>query len=203
MLCQKCGLTEASIHREQMVYRQKIEEHLCALCAGVGQWTPQPGAPSGPVLADGVTIRAFAETSGPWIGGRGSTTLQDIGGHLGRLCAAGIKAGHLTISAADRFQISIFRPGSAPLVLAISLYGADRERRTVVLSVEDFFRQNNVPVYDSDHTPRLCYQLPGPLTSDLPLLLGLLTECLEVQPGDPLRVGIRLRHGGRGSLESV
>src|SRR5688572_4981411 len=34
MLCQKCGLAEATVHRQTMVYRQKIEEHLCPLCAG-------------------------------------------------------------------------------------------------------------------------------------------------------------------------
>jgi protein-arginine kinase activator protein McsA len=34
MLCQKCGLTEATVHLETAVFRQKIEEHLCAICAG-------------------------------------------------------------------------------------------------------------------------------------------------------------------------
>jgi hypothetical protein len=34
MICQKCGLSEATIHREKIVYRQKIEEHLCGICAG-------------------------------------------------------------------------------------------------------------------------------------------------------------------------
>jgi hypothetical protein len=34
MLCQKCGLREATVHLESKVFRQKIEEHLCALCAG-------------------------------------------------------------------------------------------------------------------------------------------------------------------------
>jgi hypothetical protein len=36
MLCQKCGLTEATLHRETTVFRQKIEEHLCQMCAGTG-----------------------------------------------------------------------------------------------------------------------------------------------------------------------
>jgi protein-arginine kinase activator protein McsA len=36
MLCQKCGLTEATVHRETIVYRQKVETHLCELCAGIG-----------------------------------------------------------------------------------------------------------------------------------------------------------------------
>ena len=36
MLCQKCGLTEAIVHRETVVYRQKVEEHLCDLCSGSG-----------------------------------------------------------------------------------------------------------------------------------------------------------------------
>lgn len=34
MLCQKCGLTEATIHRKTLVFRQEIEEHLCFLCGG-------------------------------------------------------------------------------------------------------------------------------------------------------------------------
>src|SRR4051812_8931291 len=34
MLCQKCGLQDATVHLETMVFRQKIEEHLCELCAG-------------------------------------------------------------------------------------------------------------------------------------------------------------------------
>lgn len=34
MLCQKCGLQEAVVHLESTVFRQKIEEHLCSLCAG-------------------------------------------------------------------------------------------------------------------------------------------------------------------------
>ena len=44
MLCQKCGLSEATIHREEIVYRQKIEEHLCGICAGSGDSVGQ--APS-------------------------------------------------------------------------------------------------------------------------------------------------------------
>jgi hypothetical protein len=34
MLCQKCGLQESAVHLESIVFGQKIEEHLCALCAG-------------------------------------------------------------------------------------------------------------------------------------------------------------------------
>jgi Translation initiation factor IF-3, C-terminal domain len=34
MLCQKCGLQKATVHLEFKVFRQKIQEHLCALCAG-------------------------------------------------------------------------------------------------------------------------------------------------------------------------
>ena len=34
MICQKCGLQEATVHLETSVFRQKVEEHLCALCAG-------------------------------------------------------------------------------------------------------------------------------------------------------------------------
>ena len=34
MLCHKCGLAEARVHRHKMVFRQKIEEHLSPLCAG-------------------------------------------------------------------------------------------------------------------------------------------------------------------------
>jgi RNA polymerase primary sigma factor len=35
MLCQKCGLQPATVHLESQVFRQKVEEHLCPLCAGV------------------------------------------------------------------------------------------------------------------------------------------------------------------------
>jgi RNA polymerase primary sigma factor len=34
MLCQKCGLREAIVLIETTVFRQKVEEHLCELCAG-------------------------------------------------------------------------------------------------------------------------------------------------------------------------
>ena len=34
MLCQKCGLREAAVIIETTVFRQRIEEHLCELCAG-------------------------------------------------------------------------------------------------------------------------------------------------------------------------
>ena len=34
MICQKCGLQEATVHLESLVFRQKVEENLCALCAG-------------------------------------------------------------------------------------------------------------------------------------------------------------------------
>jgi hypothetical protein len=34
MVCQKCGRSEATVHLESFVFRQKIEEHLCPLCAG-------------------------------------------------------------------------------------------------------------------------------------------------------------------------
>lgn len=36
MLCQKCGRTKATLHREFEVFRQKVQEHLCSLCAGAG-----------------------------------------------------------------------------------------------------------------------------------------------------------------------
>ena len=36
LLCQKCGRAEATVHRESVVFDQKIEEHLCELCAGKG-----------------------------------------------------------------------------------------------------------------------------------------------------------------------
>lgn len=35
MLCQKCGLQDATVHLETLVFRQKVEEHLCGLCAGI------------------------------------------------------------------------------------------------------------------------------------------------------------------------
>ena len=44
MLCQKCGLTEAIVHRETVVYRQRIEEHLCAICAGAARVPAPPGS---------------------------------------------------------------------------------------------------------------------------------------------------------------
>jgi|SRR6185312_8099416 len=36
MLCQKCGLNPATVHRESLIFRQKVQEHLCAFCAGTG-----------------------------------------------------------------------------------------------------------------------------------------------------------------------
>jgi hypothetical protein len=46
MLCQKCGRTKATVHREFEVFRQKVQEHLCPLCAGEGSidW-PMPRKP--------------------------------------------------------------------------------------------------------------------------------------------------------------
>lgn len=41
MLCQKCGLTEATVHRSSQVYRQTVEEHLCSLCADTGVAVPE------------------------------------------------------------------------------------------------------------------------------------------------------------------
>jgi hypothetical protein len=34
MICQKCGRNEAAVHLETFVFRQKVEEHLCRMCAG-------------------------------------------------------------------------------------------------------------------------------------------------------------------------
>jgi hypothetical protein len=51
MLCQKCGLQEAAVHFEFKVFRQKIEEHLCVLCAGDRAPTvssPELGSPQTP-----------------------------------------------------------------------------------------------------------------------------------------------------------
>ena len=42
MLCQKCGLLEATVHREFTMFRQKHEEHLCTMCANesIPYWSP-------------------------------------------------------------------------------------------------------------------------------------------------------------------
>jgi Translation initiation factor IF-3, C-terminal domain len=51
MLCQKCGLQEAAVHFEFKVFRQKIEEHLCVLCAGArapALSSSEPGSPKTP-----------------------------------------------------------------------------------------------------------------------------------------------------------
>lgn len=50
MLCQKCGLQDATIHLESVIFRQKIEEHLCPLCAGVraGESLEKRGFGTGP-----------------------------------------------------------------------------------------------------------------------------------------------------------
>jgi len=59
MLCQKCGHQEATVHLVKVVFRQKIEEHLCGLCAGV-RATVASGTASvlpGPALADPTNVR--------------------------------------------------------------------------------------------------------------------------------------------------
>jgi RNA polymerase primary sigma factor len=53
MICQKCGLQEATVHLESVVFRVTIQEHLCRICAGVrapaepeecAPWATRPGA---------------------------------------------------------------------------------------------------------------------------------------------------------------
>src|SRR5665213_2677386 len=44
MLCQKCGLSEATVHRVTTIFRQKIQEHLCQMCAGVGTALEPPAS---------------------------------------------------------------------------------------------------------------------------------------------------------------
>ena len=48
MICQKCGLNQATVHRASTVYRTKIEEHLCSFCADVSM---EPTSQA-PVVAD-------------------------------------------------------------------------------------------------------------------------------------------------------
>jgi hypothetical protein len=48
MLCQKCGHQKATVHLETPVFRVKIVEHLCALCAGSRNLTISGTSPRGP-----------------------------------------------------------------------------------------------------------------------------------------------------------
>jgi hypothetical protein len=49
MLCQKCGVSEATVLRQTKVFRQTIQEHLCALCAGALEHAKPPVQFSVPV----------------------------------------------------------------------------------------------------------------------------------------------------------
>jgi hypothetical protein len=65
MLCQKCGLNEAEVHRETMVFRQKIEEHMCPMCAGVGLRAKLPTLRQAPRSLDIPLIRVDLSGSRP------------------------------------------------------------------------------------------------------------------------------------------
>src|SRR5882724_12120694 len=48
MICQKCGLSQATVHRTNTVFRTKIEEHLCVLCADVSMEPTSPAPAADP-----------------------------------------------------------------------------------------------------------------------------------------------------------
>jgi RNA polymerase primary sigma factor len=70
MLCQKCGLQEATVHLGTLAFRQRIEEHLCALCAGVRaaraadavETVPDP-APANPISLPGLRPEAVVRSA--------------------------------------------------------------------------------------------------------------------------------------------
>jgi len=191
MLCQKCGLAEATIHKEEVVYRQKIEQHLCALCGGVGQWDP----PREVLLG---SVHGFSVPSGLAAPGRpkkpleeATAVLADLSRYVMGLYAGGTGPRMLAVSDTERFRIHLLHPaGSQGTLLMIAVFGQDKESAELERQVRDYFRHKQVPVSEGAGEPGLRYELPGTSYVILRFLLGLLTDCFEVQADDLLKVSL-------------
>ena len=103
MLCQKCGLQDATVHLETMVFRQKIEEHLCGLCAGAraGDGQPSESRASGLATFSAETSDRFPDPADPAIS-------RGIQGKILQLLRLSKQQGYLTF---DDLQASL--PDSA------------------------------------------------------------------------------------------
>jgi len=198
MLCQKCGLNEATVHRESVVFRQKIEEHLCELCAGVGDsvstaaaWETQisvtreviledeRGDPSGPSKEIFNLSDVIKEPSG-------LTVILSIVGRLfvskAKDCAVLIS----TVSDEKPCILVLVRQDEAAKLM-LHHYSAKIESK-----IMEFFSARGIPlqsgafeVVSSGRVP-LGYPLTGSLVEIANLVAEVLGKCFGVDQGETL-----------------
>lgn len=194
MLCQKCGHLEATVHREEIVFRQRIEEHLCPLCAGVGD-VPIPARQRVWTDHSIVDVQRLPELA------PASEVFAALEGYVTKISAIGVGAfGFLTVATENNSGICLIRSGGTPVVLLVSLENQPEDFRQIV---RDFFTRKGTPIYDLLQSTMLSFQSPpGAVSKCLlfyrltsvpsevtPLLLELFTTCFKIKDSDRLKVG--------------
>jgi len=162
MICQKCGRYDATVHREATVFRQKIEEHLCPLCAGTGL---PDSMPSG---------KKFFE---PELVPNGLAALPD---YVSRFFALPSPGPILIVGTPSHSALMIVSWGMGPEIQFS--WKRDPELEP---NVRNFFIQRGAQPTRSG--PRaLCYALPASAEEAIPLTAEILDRCFHVKQGDPL-----------------
>jgi hypothetical protein len=155
-----------------LAFRQKIEEHLCALCAGTG--IDLSSAPRGqPTASDGrIRLHPIA----------GPTGLRVIPSQIEALFASGD---------ARLLWISTIAEGSGFLVSRDGYYVklslvVPNGRTELEANVRAFFKRHEIPeIAESANA----FQLPDRCASVEVLVMDLLERCFGVGEDDSLRIG--------------
>lgn len=194
MLCQKCGHLEATVHKEEIVFRQKIEQHLCPLCAGVGD-VPIPARQRSWTDDSVRNVHRLPELA------PAAEVFAALEGYVTKISAIGQGAfGFLTVATETNSGICLIRSGGNPLILLVSLENQPEEFGQVV---REFFARKGTPVHDllqSSMLPfrppagavaksLLFYRLPSVPSETTPLLLELFTTCFKIKETDRLKIG--------------
>jgi hypothetical protein len=193
MLCQKCGHLEATVHREETVFRRKIEQHLCAPCAGVGEWAPPPEEQHITFISHTSHMKRHPARPPPPLE-YAAKGLLAIAAYVERLYAIEPSFAWLTVHTLKEPVVWIMGGAGSPPHL--SPWCADNLPLPVELerSVRDFFTRHGVlplqvavPPQISKDVPRVSlYQLPNLPDDATRLVIGLLATCFDVGDHDPL-----------------
>jgi hypothetical protein len=201
MLCQKCGLTKATVHRKTTVFRVEIQEHLCQMCAGVGS-ALEPSAESGVgrIRPRYKQIISAAAAPGPRpVPDRyPQNGLREVAPYVARFLASARSFAHLHVCSLDQARGFRLYSRNGEIVMYILVTdqrnNGEREKR-----IRDFFSALKI-IPEADHLAEgnirvLLYPLNDETGALSALCVRLLSVALLVTPEEGLDITFG-EHGG-------
>ena len=174
------------MHTEETVFRQKIEQHLCALCAGSGDWRPPERAGDVTVISHTAHVRrGGGPPPPPEVEANGLLAVAD---YMARLHAVEAFSNFLLVYSDAKPLIFLDRMAGEPAILLSCVSSGKGLER----GVEDYFSRHGIAPHRVPglELPVLRYRLPAQADQAASLVIGLLAACFNVREHEPL--GFRL-----------